>query len=179
MRLQSKRIITPKLTAFVKIKTRSMWPFHQSADDLLHHPLNAAISGRTDALQCTASPWKRGLHGHEVGISRQETGEESSKGLSPMPDIVQHIDPEREVKMFSRLGVQNLKNQGKLTLLPSTQSRKYVHKYPLCPRVAQLVKGCSKHRQTRAGPRTAYYTPRNPCFPSTLMLPAKVFHLRN
>ena len=50
-----------------------------------------------------------------------------------MPDIVQHIDPEREVKMFSRLGVQNLQNQGKLTLLPSTQSRKYVHKYPLCP----------------------------------------------
>jgi hypothetical protein len=151
MRWQSKRSITPKLTAFVKIKTRSMWPFHQSADDLLHHPLNAAISGRTDALQCTASPWKRGLHGHEVGISRQETGEESSKGLSPMPDIVQHIDPEREVKMFSRLGVQNLKNQGKLTLLPSTQSRKYVHKYPLCPRVAQLVKGCSKQSTNTCG----------------------------
>ena len=120
MRLQSKRSITPKLTAFVKIKTRSMWPFHQSADDLLHHPLNAAISGRTDARSYTASLWKRGLHGHEVGISRQETGEDSSEGLSPMPACKQHIEPAREVKMFSRQRVKNSRNQGKLTVLSGT-----------------------------------------------------------
>jgi len=78
MRLWMKRSITQKLTAFVKIKTRSMWPFHQSADDSLHHPLNAAMSGRTDARQITASLWKRGLPGREVGISRWETGKDSS-----------------------------------------------------------------------------------------------------
>jgi hypothetical protein len=66
--------ITPNEAVFVKIKIRSKWPFHESDDNLLQHPSNAAMSGRTDKRQIAKRLWKRDPHGHEVGIFKVGTG---------------------------------------------------------------------------------------------------------
>ena len=95
------RYITPNLTAFVKIKTRSNWSINECADRLLQHPLQAAMSGRAEERR---SPGICGIAA--IMVARWEsqggrTADADPKAHAANSVMRQHIEPGQDVKMFS------------------------------------------------------------------------------
>jgi hypothetical protein len=77
------RSIKPNQAAAVKFKVRSKWSISESGDELLHHPVQAAMSGRTDARRLAERLRKRGHHGLEEGISGGESNGIRPQGRPP------------------------------------------------------------------------------------------------
>lgn len=154
------RSITPNNAAFVKIKIRSKWPIHESADELLQHPSHAAMSGRTDGRQITERLWKRDHPGHVVGTSRWETGQQRLYESFSRDRSSGSISSQFEMLRCSRTADSKIPEMKADRALTRENVNANLFKTIHLNRNQRTKTTSNPRSRTRARPPCPYYTPR-------------------